>query len=152
MSEKFSEREKGFEKKFARDEELQFKVQARSNKYIAEFVSKKLNKTEDEKQKYIQEQNKMQWYDPIILQENGAAADPTAFAAAGAGGPEVQSEVQQQYPRNRMIEDMMCSVLWSYIVSKLKEETSRSEGSSTSTSQAPQGCSSIRRPQGGSSG
>ena len=55
MSDKFSEREKGFEKKFARDEELQFKVQARSNKYIAEFVSKKLNKTEDEKQKYIQE-------------------------------------------------------------------------------------------------
>ena len=55
MSDKFSEREKGFEKKFARDEELQFKVQARSNKYIAEFVSKKLNKTEDEKKKYIQE-------------------------------------------------------------------------------------------------
>ena len=55
MSNKFSEREKGFEKKFVRDEELQFKVQARSNKYIAEFVSNKLNKTEDEKQKYIQE-------------------------------------------------------------------------------------------------
>ena len=55
MSDKFSEREKGFEKKFVKDEELQFKVQARSNKYIAEFVSKKLNKTEDEKKKYIQE-------------------------------------------------------------------------------------------------
>ena len=55
MSNKFTEREKGFEKKFARDAELQFKVQARSNKYIAEFVSNKLNKTEDEKQKYIQE-------------------------------------------------------------------------------------------------
>jgi len=55
MSDKFSEREKGFEKKFARDEELQFKVQARSNKYIAEFVSKILNKTEEENQQYIQE-------------------------------------------------------------------------------------------------
>ena len=55
MSDKFSEREKGFEKKFVRDEELQFKVQARSNKYIAEFVSNKLNKTQDEKQKYIEE-------------------------------------------------------------------------------------------------
>ena len=55
MSNKFSEREKGFEKKFARDEELQFKVQARSNKYIAEFVSSKLNKTEEEKKNYIQE-------------------------------------------------------------------------------------------------
>ena len=55
MSDKFSEREKGFEKKFVRDEELQFKVQARSNKYIAEFVSSKLNKTEEEKKNYIQE-------------------------------------------------------------------------------------------------
>ena len=33
----FDEREKSFEKKFAKDQELQFKVQARSNKYIAEF-------------------------------------------------------------------------------------------------------------------
>ena len=55
MTDKFSEREKGFEKKFVRDEELQFKIQARSNKYIGEFVSKKLGKNEDEKQKYIQE-------------------------------------------------------------------------------------------------
>ena len=55
MSDKFSEREKSFEKKFVRDEELQFKVQARSNKYIAEFVSEKLGKNEVEKQKYVQE-------------------------------------------------------------------------------------------------
>ena len=55
MSDKFTEREKSFEKKFAWDEELQFKVQARSNKYIAEFVSQKLNMNEDEKKKYVQE-------------------------------------------------------------------------------------------------
>ena len=35
--------------------ELQFKVQSRSNKYIAEFVSSKLKKTEEEKVLYIQE-------------------------------------------------------------------------------------------------
>ena len=55
MSNKFTEREKGFEKKFVRDEELQFKIQARSNKYLAEFVSSKLGKAEKEKQDYIQE-------------------------------------------------------------------------------------------------
>ena len=54
MSNKFTEREKGFEKKFVRDEELQFRIQARSNKYLAEFVLEKLDKGEDEKQKYIQ--------------------------------------------------------------------------------------------------
>ena len=55
MSDKFTEREKGFEKKFAKDEELQFKVQARSNKYIAEFVCSKLGKSEDEKKTYVHE-------------------------------------------------------------------------------------------------
>tara|TARA_B110000438_G_scaffold216378_1_gene208911 strand:- start:3438 stop:3755 length:318 start_codon:yes stop_codon:yes gene_type:complete len=55
MSEQFTDREKGFEKKFAIDEELQFKIQARSNKYIAEFVMEKLGKADEEKQKYIQE-------------------------------------------------------------------------------------------------
>ena len=55
MTDKFTDREKSFEKKFARDEELQFKVQARSNKYIAEFVSSKLGKSDEEKKQYIQE-------------------------------------------------------------------------------------------------
>ena len=52
---KFNEREKSFEKKFAKDQELQFKVAARSNKYLAEWASSKLGKTEDEKKIYIQE-------------------------------------------------------------------------------------------------
>jgi len=51
----FNERKKGFEKKFQIDQELLFKVQARSNKYIAEFVSLKLKKTPEEKENYIQE-------------------------------------------------------------------------------------------------
>ena len=55
MTDKFSDRERGFEKKFAKDEELQFKIQARSNKYIAEFVSSRLGKSDEEKQAYIQE-------------------------------------------------------------------------------------------------
>ena len=55
MSDKFTDRQKGFEEKFAKDEELQFKVQARSNKYLAEFVCSRLSKSEEEKQKYIEE-------------------------------------------------------------------------------------------------
>ena len=52
---KFDERGKGFEKKFQMDQELQFKVQSRSNKSIGEFVSSKLAKTEEEKAFYIHE-------------------------------------------------------------------------------------------------
>ena len=52
---KFNEREKSFEKKFQMDEELQFKISARSNKYLAEWISLKLGKSEEEKKKYFQE-------------------------------------------------------------------------------------------------
>ena len=52
---KFDEREKSFEKKFQMDEELQFKVAARSNKYLGEWASLKLGKNEDETKNYIQE-------------------------------------------------------------------------------------------------
>ena len=52
---KFDEREKSFEKKFQLDEELQFKIQARSNKYLAEFVITKLGKKKEEEENYIKE-------------------------------------------------------------------------------------------------
>ena len=52
---KFDEREKSFEKKFAKDQELQFKVSARSNKYLGEWASSQLNKTDQEKKNYIAE-------------------------------------------------------------------------------------------------
>ena len=52
---KFDERGKNFEKKFQIDEELKFKVEAKSNKYLGEWASLKLGKAEEEKQKYIQE-------------------------------------------------------------------------------------------------
>ena len=51
----YDEREKGFEKKFQMDEELQFKVAARSNKYLGEWASSMLSKNEEEKKNYIQE-------------------------------------------------------------------------------------------------
>ena len=52
---KFDEREKSFEKKFQMDEELQFRIAARSNKYLGEWASLKLGKNEEEKKNYIQE-------------------------------------------------------------------------------------------------
>ena len=52
---KFDEKEKSFEKKFAMDEELQFKLAARSNKYLGEWASSELGKNEEEKKNYIQD-------------------------------------------------------------------------------------------------
>ena len=52
---KFNEREKSFEKKFARDQELQFRVSAKRNKYLAEWASSKLGKNDEQKKNYINE-------------------------------------------------------------------------------------------------
>ena len=51
----FEDRKKSFEKKFAHDEELQFKISARKNKYIAEWVSDLLGYEENKKNEYIQD-------------------------------------------------------------------------------------------------
>ena len=52
---KFDERGKSFERKFQMDEELQFKIAARSNKYLGVWASSMLGKNEEEKKNYIQE-------------------------------------------------------------------------------------------------
>ena len=50
----FDEREKGFEKKFVHDEELQFKIGARKNKYLGEWASKIIGHKDDREKEYIQ--------------------------------------------------------------------------------------------------
>ena len=50
----FDEREKSFEKKFAHDEELQFKVSARRNKYLGQWVSQIFGYDQEKEKEYIQ--------------------------------------------------------------------------------------------------
>ena len=52
--EKFDERKKSFEKKFAHDEELKFKVAAKRNKYLGQSVSQKLGYDPEKEKEYIQ--------------------------------------------------------------------------------------------------
>ena len=50
----FNERGKSFEKKFAHDEELQFKVSARKNKYLGQWASQILGYDQEKEKEYIQ--------------------------------------------------------------------------------------------------
>ena len=50
----FDEREKSFEKKFAHDEELQFKISARRNKYLGQWASKILGYDKQNEKEYIE--------------------------------------------------------------------------------------------------
>ena len=49
----FEDRKKSFEKKFAHDEEKQFKISARRNKYIGIWASKILGYNTDQEKEYI---------------------------------------------------------------------------------------------------
>ena len=60
----FDEREKSFEKKFVHDEELQFKVNAKRNKYLGEWAAEKLGKLDINKEAYIQEVIKSDFSEP----------------------------------------------------------------------------------------
>ena len=51
----FDDRKKGFESKFAHDEETLFKINAKRNKFLGEWVADKLNKTDKDKENYILE-------------------------------------------------------------------------------------------------
>jgi len=93
MNNKFTEREKGFEKKFVRDEELQFKIQARSNKYLAEFVSEKLGKSEEDKKKYIQE---------IIKSDMEEAGNEDVFRKIKADFKQASVNIDDQKIRDQM--------------------------------------------------
>ena len=50
--EKFDERKKSFEKKFAHDEELKFKVASRRNKYLGQWTSQKLGYDAEKEKEY----------------------------------------------------------------------------------------------------
>ena len=49
----FKDREKNFEKKFAHDEELQFKANARRNKYLGQWASQILSYDSEKEKEYI---------------------------------------------------------------------------------------------------
>ncbi|QJB68881.1 DUF1476 domain-containing protein [Parasphingorhabdus halotolerans] len=51
----FNDREKAFETKFARDEEMQFKITARRNRLLGEWAAEKMGLTSEETDSYAKE-------------------------------------------------------------------------------------------------
>lgn len=60
----FDDRKKGFENKFAHDEETLFKINAKRNKLLGTWVADKLEKTDKEKENYILEVIKSDMEEP----------------------------------------------------------------------------------------
>ena len=66
----FEDREKSFEKKFILDEQTKFKIEARRNKLIGEWVSSILGFDDHQKELYIQE---------VIVSDFKKAGDEDVF-------------------------------------------------------------------------
>ena len=60
----FDDRKKGFENKFAHDEEALFRINAKRNKFLGEWVADKLKKTDKDKEDYILEVIKSDMLEP----------------------------------------------------------------------------------------
>ena len=60
----FDDREKSFEKKFAHNEELQFKISARRNKYLGQWASQILGYDQEKETEYIQAVIKADFAEP----------------------------------------------------------------------------------------
>ena len=60
----FDDRKKGFESKFVHDEETLFKINAKRNKLLGEWVADRLKKTDKDKEDYILEVIKSDMLEP----------------------------------------------------------------------------------------
>ena len=60
----FDDREKSFEKKFAHNEELQFKISARRNKYLGQWASQILGYDQEKEKEYIHSVIKADFAEP----------------------------------------------------------------------------------------
>ena len=60
----FDDRKKGFESKFVHDEETLFKINAKRNKLLGEWIADRLKKTNKDKEDYILEVIKSDMLEP----------------------------------------------------------------------------------------
>jgi hypothetical protein len=102
---KFDEREKGFEKKFVRDEEVQFKVNAKRNKYLGEWAAEKLGKSGSAKEAYALEVIKSDFAEPG--DEDVFRKIQSDFKKASINLPDSEIKEQMSYLLERKKKDLL---------------------------------------------
>ena len=90
----FNDRKKSFEKKFVHDEEMQFKVNAKRNKYLGEWVAEKLGKKDLNKEIYVQE---------VIKSDFAKPGDEDVFRKIQKDLKESGIEILDQEIRDQMV-------------------------------------------------
>ena len=97
----FEEREKGFERKFAHDEELKFKATARRNRLIGLWAADKMGLSGDEAQAYARE---------VIKADLAEPGDEDVFRKVRADF-DAKGVRQSDHQIRRMIGEMMAEAV-----------------------------------------
>ena len=93
----FDKREEGFEKKFAHDEELRFKANARRNKMLGMWAAEKLGLSGDEAAAYAKE---------VMMSDFEEAGDEDVFKKV-RGDFDAKSVAQSDHQIRRTMVDLM---------------------------------------------
>ncbi len=91
----FDNREKGFESKFAHDENLEFKAAARRNKLLGLWLAELMNKSQEEAESYAKQ---------VIIADFEEAGDEDVFRKLRADADEAELTLTDNQIRNKMTE------------------------------------------------
>ena len=97
----FDDRKKGFENKFAHDEEMKFKAEARRNKLLGLWAAEKLGLTGDEAEAYAKEVVKSDFEEP---------GDEDVFRKV-RGDFDAKKVDQSDHQIRRQMEDLMVTAM-----------------------------------------
>jgi hypothetical protein len=97
----FDKRQEGFEKKFAMDEELQFKAAARRNKLLGLWAAEKLGLSGDEADAYAKS---------VVMADFQEAGDDDVFRKVRADFDE-KSVDQSDHQIRRTMEELMAQAI-----------------------------------------
>ncbi|WP_436637272.1 DUF1476 domain-containing protein [Microbaculum sp. FT89] len=100
MSE-FERRKKGFEEKFAHDEEMRFKAEARRNKLLGLWAAEKLGKTGDAAEAYAKE---------VVVADFEEAGDEDVFRKV-RGDFDTAGVEQSDHQIRRTMDELMVTAM-----------------------------------------
>ncbi len=91
----FDKRQKGFESKFAHDENLEFKAAARRNKLLGLWLAELMNKSQDDAENYAKQ---------VIIADFEEAGDEDVFRKLRADADEAELTLSDNQIRTKMAE------------------------------------------------
>ena len=97
----FDKREEGFEKKFAHDEELRFKANARRNKLLGQWAAEKLGLFGPEADAYAKE---------VVMSDFEAPGDDDVFAKVRKDF-DAKGVAQSDHQIRRTMDDLMAQAI-----------------------------------------